>query len=165
MPTSTRILKILNLWLLGKRGCMVFFKSEDEKCVKKVSKKEAVQKRRKNNEGNVGKEKKVPKVLYTNAEEPRYIQVRTLPNVMYSCMHNLSEANESYRSSIDLGHMLNMKVDGYASIFEHYTVRNFDTDRMVLRLPLSDIPINWEVIHELLGQNLGNVAINWMTYR
>ncbi|CAI9285734.1 unnamed protein product [Lactuca saligna] len=158
---------MLNLWLLGKRGCLVLFKDddEDEKCVKKVSKKEVVQKRQKNNERNVGKARKVPKVLYTNAEEPRCIQVRTLPNVLYSCMHNLSEANESYHSSIDLGHMLNMKVDGCASIIGHYMVRNFDADKMVLRLPLGDIPINREVIHELLGQHLGNVAINLMECR
>ncbi|CAH1414582.1 unnamed protein product [Lactuca virosa] len=141
------------------------FKNENEEHVKKLSKNVVVQKRRKNNKGNVGKARKVPKVVDTNAKEPRRIQVRTSPNVLYNCMHNLSEEQESYISSIGLGHLLNMKVDGYASIIGHYTVRNFDANRMVLRLHHRDIPINREVIHELLSLPLGNVAIKSMAYR
>ncbi|CAH1425973.1 unnamed protein product [Lactuca virosa] len=141
------------------------FKNENEERVKKLSKNEVVQKRRKNNEGNVGKARKVPKVVDTNAEEPRRIQVRISPNVLYNCMHNLSEKHESYLSSIGQGHLLNMKVDGCSSIIRHYTVRNFDADRMVIRLHHGDIPINREVIYELLGLPLGNVAIKSMTYR
>ncbi|CAH1421788.1 unnamed protein product [Lactuca virosa] len=147
-----------------KRMHHISFKDEDEKRVKKVSKKEVVQKRRKNNEGNVGKARKLPKVVDSNAEEPRRIQVRTSPNVLYSCMHKLSEEQKSYISSIGLGHLLNMKVEGCTSIIGHYMVRNFDVNRMVLRLPRGDIPINREVIHELLGLPLGNVAIKSMAY-
>ncbi|CAH1427854.1 unnamed protein product [Lactuca virosa] len=50
------------------------FKDKNEERVKKFVKNEVVQKRRKNNEGNVGKARKVPKVVDTNAEEPRRIQ-------------------------------------------------------------------------------------------
>ncbi|CAI9297817.1 unnamed protein product [Lactuca saligna] len=80
-------------------------------------------------------------------------------------MHNLSEEQKSYISSIGLGHLLNMKLDGCASIMGHYTVRNFDSDRMVLNLHHGDILINWELIHELVGLPLGNVAIKSMVYR
>nr|KAJ0193635.1 hypothetical protein LSAT_V11C800426000 [Lactuca sativa] len=54
---------------------------------------------------------------------------------------------------------------GCASIMGHYTVRNFDADRMVLNLHHGDIPINRQVIQELLGLPLGNVTIKFMTYR
>ncbi|CAI9304389.1 unnamed protein product [Lactuca saligna] len=47
-------------------------------------------------------------------------------------MHNLSKEQEAYISSIGLGHLLNMKVDGCASIMGHYIVRNFNADRMLL---------------------------------
>nr|KAJ0224582.1 hypothetical protein LSAT_V11C100000360 [Lactuca sativa] len=141
------------------------FKHDSKEDVKKLCKNEFVQKRRKNKEGNVGKARKVPKVVANDAEDARRIQVRTSQNVLYICIHNLSEEHKSYISSIGMWHLLNMKVDGCASIMGHYTVRNFDSDRMVLNLHHGDIPINWEVIHELLGLPLGNVAIKSMAYR
>ncbi|CAI9297951.1 unnamed protein product [Lactuca saligna] len=107
----------------------------------------------------------MPKVVGNDAEEARRIQVRTSPNVLYSCIHNLSKEQEAYISSIGLGHLLNMKADGYESTMGHYTVRNFDADRMVLILHHGDIPINRQVIHELLGLPLGNVTIKSMAYR
>ncbi|CAI9293449.1 unnamed protein product [Lactuca saligna] len=80
-------------------------------------------------------------------------------------MHNLSKEQESYISSIGLGHLLNMKVDGCASIMGHYIVRNFDADRMVLKLHHGEIPINWQVIHKMLGLPLGHVTLKSMPYR
>ncbi|CAI9297322.1 unnamed protein product [Lactuca saligna] len=80
-------------------------------------------------------------------------------------MHNLSKEHEAYISSIGLGHLLNMKVDGCASIMGHYTISNFDADRMVLNLYHGEIPINRQVIHEMLGLPLGNVTIKSMPYR
>ncbi|CAH1420620.1 unnamed protein product [Lactuca virosa] len=141
-----------------KRMHYTSFKDYDKENVKKL-------KRQKNKEGNVVKAMKMPKVVGNDAEEARRIQVRTSPNVLYSCMHNLSKEQEAYISSIGLGNLLNMKVDGCASIMGHYTVRNFDADRMVLNLHHGDIPINRQVIHELLGLPLGNVTIKSMAYR
>nr|KAJ0220785.1 hypothetical protein LSAT_V11C200055300 [Lactuca sativa] len=103
------------------------FKDDDKENVKKL-------KRQKNKEGNVVKARKMPRVVGNDAEEAMRIQVRTSPNVLYSCMHNLSKEQEVYISSIGLRHLLNMKVDGCASIMGHYTVSNFDAYRMVLKL-------------------------------
>ncbi|CAI9290907.1 unnamed protein product [Lactuca saligna] len=86
-----------------------------------------------------------------------------MPNLC--CMPNLSKEQEAYIFSIGLGHLLNMKVDGCASIMGHYIVRNFDADRMVLNLHHGEIPINRQVIHEMLGLPLGNVTIKSMPYR
>lgn len=69
----------------------ISFKDKDEKCVKKVNKKEIVQNKGKNNEGNVAKARKVHKVVNTNVEEPMCIHVWTSPSVLYSRMHYLSE--------------------------------------------------------------------------
>ncbi|CAI9260113.1 unnamed protein product [Lactuca saligna] len=80
-------------------------------------------------------------------------------------MHNLSKEQEAYISFIGLGHLLNMKVDGCASIMGHYTVRNFDADKMVLNLHHGEIPINQQVIHEMLGLPLGDVTLKFMPYR
>nr|KAJ0228084.1 hypothetical protein LSAT_V11C100007160 [Lactuca sativa] len=137
-----------------KRRHYTSFKNDDKENVKQ-----------KNKEGNVVKARKLPKVVASDAEEARRIQVRTSPNVLYSCMHNLSKEQEAYISSIGLGHLLNMKVDGCASIMGHYIVRNFDADRMVLKLHHGDIPINRQVIHEMLGLPLGHVTIKSMPYR
>nr|KAJ0197752.1 hypothetical protein LSAT_V11C700360380 [Lactuca sativa] len=141
-----------------KRMHYTSFKNDDKETVKKF-------KRQKNKEGNVVKARKMPKVVGNDAEEARRIQVQTSPNVLYSCMHNLRNEQEAYISSIGLENLLNMKVDGCASIMGHYTVRNFDADRMVLNLHHGDIPINQEVIHEMLGLPLGNVTIKSMAYR
>ncbi|CAH1422664.1 unnamed protein product [Lactuca virosa] len=141
-----------------KRMHYTSFKDDDKENVNKL-------KRQKNKEGNVVKARKMPKVVGNDEEEARRIQVRTSPNVLYSCMHNLSKEQEAYISSIGLGHLLNMKVDGCASIMGHYTVRNFDADRMVLNLHHGDIPINRQVIHEMLGLPLENVTIKSMAYR
>ncbi|CAI9263509.1 unnamed protein product [Lactuca saligna] len=141
-----------------KRRHYTSLKTDDKENVKKF-------KRQKNKEGNVVKEKKLPKVVASDAEEARRIQVRTSPNVLYSCMHNLSKEQEAYISSICLGNLLNMKVDGCASIMGHYIVRNFDADRMVLKLHHGEIPINRQVIHEMLGLPLGHVTIKSMPYR
>nr|KAJ0205667.1 hypothetical protein LSAT_V11C500257040 [Lactuca sativa] len=109
--------------------------------------------------------RKLPKVVSSGAEEARRIQVRTSPNVLYSFLHNLSKEQEAYISSIGLGHLLNMKVDGCASIMGHYIVKNFNADRMVLKLHHREIPINRQVIHEMLGLPLGHVTIKSMPYR
>nr|KAJ0209095.1 hypothetical protein LSAT_V11C400215260 [Lactuca sativa] len=119
------------------------FKNDDKENVKKF-------KRQKNKEGNVVKARKLPKVVASDAEQARRIQVWTSPNVLYSCMHNLSKEQEAYIYSIGLGHLLNMKVDGCASIMGHYIVRNFDADRMVLKLHHGDIPINREVTDDTI---------------
>ncbi|CAI9284316.1 unnamed protein product [Lactuca saligna] len=134
------------------------FKNDDKENVKKF-------KIQMNKEGNVVKARKMTKVVGNDAEEARRIQVRTSLNVLCSCMHNLSKEQEAYISSIGLGHLLNMKVDGCASIMGHYTVGNFDADRMVLNLHHGEIPINRQVIHEMLGLLLGNVTIKSMAYR
>ena len=80
-------------------------------------------------------------------------------------MHNLSKEQETYISSIGMGHLLNMKVDGCASIMGHYIVKNFNADRMVLKLHHREIPINRQVIHEMLGLPLEHVTIKSMPYR
>nr|KAJ0218872.1 hypothetical protein LSAT_V11C300124030 [Lactuca sativa] len=134
------------------------FKDDDKENVKKF-------KRQRNKEGNVLKPRKHPKVVASGAEEAKRIQVRTSPNVLYSCMHNLSKEQEAYISSIGLGHLLKMKVDGCASIMGHYIVRNFNADRMVLKLHHGEIPINRQVIHEMLGLPLEHVTIKSMPYR
>ncbi|CAI9303599.1 unnamed protein product [Lactuca saligna] len=141
-----------------KRMHYTSFKNDDKENVKKF-------KRQKNKEVNVVKARKMPKVVGNDEEEARRIQVRTSPNILYSCMHNLSKEQEAYISSIGMGHLLNMKVDGCASIMGHYTIRNFDADRMVLNLHHGEIPINRQVIHEMLGLPLGNVTIKFMAYR
>nr|KAJ0209832.1 hypothetical protein LSAT_V11C400163580 [Lactuca sativa] len=141
-----------------KRRHHTSFKDDDKENVKKF-------KRQRNKEGNVLKPRKLPKVVASGAEEARRIQVRTSPNVLYSCMHNLSKEQEAYISSIGLGHLLNMKVDECASIMGHYIVRNFNADRMVLKLHHGEIPINRQVIHEMLGLPLGHVTIKFMPYR
>nr|KAJ0227372.1 hypothetical protein LSAT_V11C100031940 [Lactuca sativa] len=141
-----------------KRRRYTSFKNDDKENVKKF-------KRQKNKEGNVVKARKLPKVVASDAEEARRIQVRTSPNFLYSCMHNLSKEQEAYISSIGLGHLLNMKVDGCASIMGHYIVRNFDADMMVLKLHHGEIQINRQVIHEMLGLPLGHVTIKSMPYR
>ncbi|CAI9261235.1 unnamed protein product [Lactuca saligna] len=134
------------------------FKNYEKENVKKF-------KRQRNKEGNVVKARKLRKVVASDAEEARRIQVRTSSNVLYSCMHNLSKKQEAYISSIGLGHLLNMKVDGCASIMGHYIVRNFDADRIVLKLHHGEIPINRQVIHEMLGLPLRHVTIKSMPYR
>ncbi|CAI9302230.1 unnamed protein product [Lactuca saligna] len=141
-----------------KRRHHTSFKDDDKENVKKF-------KRQRNKEGNVLKPRKHPKVVASGAEEAKRIQVRTSPNVLYSCMHNLSKEQEAYISSIGLGHLLKMKVDGCASIMGHYIVRNFNADRMVLKLHHGEIPINRQVIHEMLGLPLGHVTIKSMPYR
>ncbi|CAI9289570.1 unnamed protein product [Lactuca saligna] len=141
-----------------KRRHYTSFKNDDKENVKKF-------KRQRNKEGNVVKARKLPKVVASDAEEARRIQVRTSPNVLYSFMHNLSKEQEAYISSISLGHLLNMKVDGCASYIGHYIVRNLDTNRMVLKLHHGEIPINRQVIHEMLGLPLGHVTIKSMPYR
>nr|KAJ0211327.1 hypothetical protein LSAT_V11C400176700 [Lactuca sativa] len=141
-----------------KRRHHTSFKDDDKENVKKF-------KRQRTKEGNVLKPRKLPKVVASGAEEARRIQVRTSPNVLYSCMHNLSKEQETYISSIGMGHLLNMKVDGCASIMGHYIVKNFNVDRMVLKLHHAEIPINRQVIHEMLGLPLGHVTIKSMPYR
>ncbi|CAI9266059.1 unnamed protein product [Lactuca saligna] len=141
-----------------KRRHHTSFKDDDKENVKKF-------KRQRNKEGNVLKPRKHPKVVASGAEEAKRIQVRTSPNVLYSCMHNLSKEQEGYISSIGLGNLLKMKVDECASIMGHYIVRNFNADRMVLKLHHGEIPINRQVIHEMLGLPLGHVTIKSMPYR
>ncbi|CAI9286185.1 unnamed protein product [Lactuca saligna] len=141
-----------------KRRHHTSFKDDEKENVKKF-------KRQRNKEGNVLKPRKHPKVVASGAEEAKRIQVRTSPNVLYSCMHNLSKEHEAYISSIGLRHLLKMKVDGCASIMGHYIVRNFNADRMVLKLHHGEIPINWQVIHEMLGLPLGHATIKSMPYR
>ncbi|CAI9286056.1 unnamed protein product [Lactuca saligna] len=141
-----------------KRRHHTSFKDDDKENVKKF-------KRQRNKEGNVLKPRKHPKVVASGAEEAKRIQVRTSPSVLYSCVHNLSMEQEAYISSIGLGHLLKMKVDGCASIMGHYIVRNFNADRMVLKLHHGEIPINRQVIHEMLGLPLGHVTIKSMPYR
>ncbi|CAI9262025.1 unnamed protein product [Lactuca saligna] len=141
-----------------KRRQRTSFTDDDKENVKEF-------KRQRNKEGNVVKARKLPKVVASDAEESRRIQVRTSPNVLYSCMHNLSKEQEAYISSIGLGHLLNMKVDGCASIMGHYIVRSFNANRMVLKLHHGEIPINRQVIHEMLGLPLGHVTIKSMPYR
>ncbi|KAL4560985.1 hypothetical protein LXL04_033144 [Taraxacum kok-saghyz] len=95
----------------------------------------------------------------------KIIQLRTSPKVLHSTMQNLKKAQKEYGRSIELGHLLQMKVDGSPTKIDYYVVKNFDPQNMVLKANNRVININRECVHDLLGLPLGHVKIEDMEYR
>nr|KAJ0188508.1 hypothetical protein LSAT_V11C900499290 [Lactuca sativa] len=92
--------------------------------------------------------------------QPRRIHIRTSPKILFSTMHSLTIGQKEYLSSIGFGPLLNIRVDGSASRIGYYVVNNFDPKHMVLNVDHGEIPINRQLIHDMLGLPLGNTNIN-----
>lgn len=80
-------------------------------------------------------------------------------------MRSLSKAQRDYVISIGLGPLLNITVDGIPTSIGYYAVKNFDVEKMVLNVHRGQLPVNREVVHQLLGLPLGTVDLYKMPFR
>ncbi|CAI9264527.1 unnamed protein product [Lactuca saligna] len=90
------------------------------------------------------------------------VKVKKLNNIKSKkgSSSRLTIDQREYLSYLGFGPLLNTRVDGSASRIGYYVVNNFDPERMVLNVEHGEIPINRQLIHDMLGLPSGNANIN-----
>ena len=79
------------------------------------------------------------------------LRTRSSPHPLYLAIATLKANQQACVASLGFGNLLEFKVDGIPSKIGFYVIKNFDGEKMEIKLANGSLAVNLEVISDMLG--------------